>query len=104
MVAPIWSYDFVADRTHEGKAFRMLFIIDEFTRESLVIRVARKLKATDVIEAVCELFVSRGVPAHIRSDNGPEFVVQALPDWIAAVGARPSRSPVARICDTNTRT
>lgn len=54
----------------------------------LAIRVARKLKATDVIEALCKLFVSRGVPAHIRSDNGPEFVAIALRDWIAAVGAK----------------
>ena len=56
----------------------MLCIIGEFTRESLAIRVARKLRATDVIDALCELFVSRGVPAHIRSDNGPEFVAEAL--------------------------
>lgn len=48
----------------------------------------RKLKATDVIEALCQLFVSRGIPAHIRSDNGPEFVAEALRDWVAAVGAR----------------
>jgi transposase InsO family protein len=61
-----------------GKAFRMLYIIDEFSRKSLAIRVARKLKAADVIEALCDLFVSRGVPAHIRSDNGPEFVSAAL--------------------------
>ena len=73
----VWSYDFVADRTHDGRAFRMLCIIDEYTRESLAIRVARKLKATDVIEALCELFVSRGIPAYIRSDNGPEFVAEA---------------------------
>jgi putative transposase len=84
----VWSYDFVADRTHDGKAFRMLCIIDEFSRESLAIRVARRLKATDVIEALCELFVSRGIPAHIRSDNGPEFVALALREWIAAVGAK----------------
>jgi putative transposase len=84
----VWSYDFVADRTHDGKAFRMLCIIDEFTRESLAIRVARKLKATDVIEALADLFVLRGVPAHIRSDNGPEFVAQALRDWIVSVGAK----------------
>ena len=64
----------------------MLCIIDEFSRESLAIRVARKLKATDVIEALCELFVSRGIPAHIRSDNGPEFVAETLWDWVA--GAR----------------
>ena len=84
----VWSYDFVADRTHEGKAFRMLCIIDEFTREALTIRVVRKLKATDVIDELADLFILRGVPAHIRSDNGPEFVAQALRDWIAAVGAK----------------
>src|SRR6516162_7055688 len=84
----VWSYDFVADRTHDGKVFRMLCVIDEFTRESLAIRVARKLKATDVIQALCDLFVTREVPTHIRSDNGPEFVAMALRRWIAAVGAR----------------
>jgi transposase InsO family protein len=66
----------------------MLCIIDEFTREALAIRVARKIRSTDVIEALADLFILRGVPAHIRSDNGPEFVAQALRDWIAAVGAR----------------
>ena len=84
----VWSYDFVADRTHDGKAFRMLCIIDEFTREAIAIRVARSLKSTEVIEALCDLFVERGVPAHIRSDNGPEFVALALRQWIAAVGAK----------------
>jgi putative transposase len=82
----VWSYDFVADRTHDGKAFRMLCIIDEFSRESLAIRVARKLKATDVICASCS---SRGAfPTHIRSDNGPEFVAEVLRDWIATVVAK----------------
>lgn len=84
----VWSYDFVTDRTHDGRSFRMLCIIDEFTPESLAIKVGRKLKAADVIEALCELFVSRGIPAHIRSDNGPEFVAEALRGWIAAVGAK----------------
>ena len=84
----VWSYDFVADSTHDGKAFRMLCIIDEFTRESLAIRVARKLKATDVIEALSDLFILRGIPTYIRSDNGPEFVAAALREWIAAVGAK----------------
>lgn len=69
-------------------AFRMLCIIDEFSRESLAIRAARKFKATDLIEALCELFVSRGIPARIRSDNGPEFVAEAVRDRIATVGAR----------------
>ena len=66
----------------------MLCVIDEFTRESLAIRVARKLKATDVIDALADLFILRGIPAHIRSDNGPEFVATALREWIAAVGAK----------------
>ncbi len=66
----------------------MLRIIDEFSRESLAIRVARKLKATDVTEALCELFISRDIPTHVGSDNGLEFVAEALRDWIAAVGAR----------------
>ncbi len=84
----VWSYDFVADRTHDGRSYRMLCIIDEFTREALAIRVARRLNATDVIEALCDLFLMRGIPAHIRSDNGPEFVAAALRAWIAAVGAK----------------
>ena len=66
----------------------MLCIIDEFTREALAIRVARRLNSTDVIEALCDLFIVRGVPAHIRSDNGPEFIAAALREWIAAVGAK----------------
>jgi putative transposase len=66
----------------------MLCIIDEFTREALAIRVARKIKSADVIEALADLFILRGLPAHIRSDNGPEFVALALRKWIAAVGAK----------------
>ena len=84
----VWSYDFVHHRTHDGRAFRMLNIVDEFTRECLAIRVARKLKSTDVIDALSDLFLIRGVPAHIRSDNGPEFVADAVQKWIGAVGAR----------------
>jgi transposase InsO family protein len=84
----VWSYDFVADRTHDGRAYRMLCILDEFTRESLAIRVARRLRSTDVIEALADLFILRSVPTHIRSDNGPEFIAEALRTWIAAVGAR----------------
>jgi len=84
----VWSHDFVADRTHDGKAFQMLCIIDEFTRETLAIRVARKIRSADVIEALADLFILRGLPAHIRSDNGPEFVALALREWIAAVGAK----------------
>jgi len=84
----VWSYDFVEDRTHEGRKYRMLTIIDEFTHESLAIRVARKLTSTDVIDVLSDLFILRGVPGHVRSDNGPEFVAKAVQDWIAAVGAK----------------
>lgn len=84
----VWSYDFVHHRTHDGRAFRMLNIVDEFTRECLAIRVARKLKSADVIDVLSDLFLIRGVPAHIRSDNGPEFVADAVQKWIGLVGAR----------------
>ena len=79
----VWSYDFVEDRTHEGRKYRMLNVLDEFTHECLTIRVARKLKAIDVIDVLSDLFILRGIPAHIRSDNGPEFVAKAVQDWIA---------------------
>jgi putative transposase len=84
----VWSYDFVEDRTHDGRKFRMLNVLDEFTHECLAIRVARKLKSIDVIEVLSDLFILRGVPGHIRSDNGPEFVAKAVQDWITAVGAK----------------
>jgi transposase InsO family protein len=84
----VWSYDFVEDRTHDGRKYRMLNVIDEFTHECLAIRVARKLKATDVIDVLAGLFILRGVPGHVRSDNGPEFVAKAVQEWITAVGAR----------------
>ena len=66
----VWSYDFVMDRTHDGRAFRMLTVIDEFTRRCLAIKVDRKLKSDDVLECLAELFVKNGPPDHIRSDNG----------------------------------
>ena len=84
----VWAYDFVEDRTHDGRRFRMLNVVDEFTRECLAIKIARKLKGADVIELLADLFVSRGTPEHIRSDNGPEFVAEAVQGWIAAVGAK----------------
>ena len=84
----VWSYDFVEDRTHDGRRIRMLNIIDEFTHECLAIRVARRLKSIDVIDALSDLFILRGVPGHIRSDNGPEFIAKAVQDWIGAVGRK----------------
>ena len=68
----------------------MLNVVDEFTHKGLAIRVARKLKATDVIDVLSDLFILRGIPGHIRSDNGPEFVAQAVQDWIRAVGSKPA--------------
>jgi putative transposase len=84
----VWSYDFVHCRTDDGKAFRTLNILDEFSRECLAIKVDRKLNATSVIDALSDLFILRGVPAFIRSDNGPEFVAQAVRARITAVGAQ----------------
>jgi transposase InsO family protein len=66
----------------------MLNVLDEFTHECLAIRVARKLKAIDVIDVLSNLFILRGIPGHIRSDNGPEFVAEAVQAWITAVGAK----------------
>jgi transposase InsO family protein len=84
----VWSYDFVEDRTHDGRKYRMLNVIDEFTHECIAIRVSRRLKAVDVIDVLSDLFILRGVPGHVRSDNGPEFVARAVQEWIAAVGAK----------------
>jgi len=81
-------HDFVEDRTHDGRKFRMLNVIDEFTHECLAIRVARKLNATEVIDLLSDPFILRGIPSHVRSDNGPEFVAQAVQDWIRAVGSK----------------
>ena len=83
----VWSYDFVHHRTDDGRAFRTLNILDEFSRECLAIRVKRKLNSTDVVDALTDLFILRGVPAFIRSDNGPEFIAEIVRNWIAAVGA-----------------
>jgi putative transposase len=84
----VWSYDFVEERTHDRRKLRLLNIIDEFTHECLAIRVARQLKSIDVIDLLSDLFILYGVPDHIRSDNGPEFLATAVQEWIAAVGAK----------------
>ncbi|MEL6793370.1 MAG: IS3 family transposase, partial [Pseudomonadota bacterium] len=84
----VWSYDFVQDRTHDGRAFRTLNIIDEYTKEALMIRVDRKLNSIDVVDALTDLFILRGPPEFVRSDNGPEFIAEKVRTWIAAVGAK----------------
>ena len=78
----VWSYDFVMDRTQEGRPYRMLNILDEYSRECLSIRVKRKLNSRDVMDVLSELFIQKGVPKYIRSDNGPEFIATALKDWL----------------------
>lgn len=74
----VWAYDFVQDRTHDGKAFRILTVIDEYSRECLALKVARKLKSVDVLETLADLFIIKGIPDYIRSDNGPEFTAVML--------------------------
>ena len=84
----VWSYDFVHHRTDDRKVFRTLNILDEYSRECLAIRVKRKLNSTDFMDVLTDLFILRGVPAFIRPDNGPEFVAEAVRNWINAVGAK----------------
>jgi transposase InsO family protein len=84
----VWSYDFVMARTADGRAFRMLNIIDEHTRECLAIEVKRKITSQDVIDQLFELFIFRGIPKHIRSDNGPEFTAKAVRKWLERLGVK----------------
>ena len=80
----VWSYDFVFDRTEDGRQLKFLNIVDEYTRECLVINVARSIKALGVVQSLSRLVVERGAPDFIRSDNGPEFVAQAVQMWLKA--------------------
>ena len=84
----VWSYDFVQDRTEDGRAFRMLCVIDEFTRRCLAIVVARRLRSDDVLQCLTDLFVAHGPPQHIRSDNGPEFAAKAVRQWLGKLGVK----------------
>ena len=82
----VWAYDFVKAMTHDGRALRLLVLLDEYTRECLAICVARRLGSLEVIETLAEVMLWRGIPEHIRSDNGPEFIAQDLRKWLAKVG------------------
>lgn len=84
----VWSYDFVMDKTYEGRPFRTLNVIDEFTRESLAIKVKRNLKSEDVLECLAELFCTKGIPDHIRSDNGSEFTAKHVRKWLNRLGVK----------------
>jgi len=84
----VWAYDFVQDRTYNGKSFRILTVIDEYTRECLALRVERKLKSEDVIDTLADLFIRKGIPAYIRSDNGSEFTARIVRKWLGRLGAK----------------
>ena len=84
----VWAYDFVQARTHDGRTFRMLTVIDEFSRECLAIAVARHLRSDDVLHVLTYLFTRHGAPDYIRSDNGSEFTAKAVRAWLPRVGAK----------------
>jgi transposase InsO family protein len=85
----VWSYDFVSERTHDGRSFKILNVIDEYTRECLASHVARRIRSQDVIFVLAELFMKHGTPEHIRSDNGPEFVAKKLMAWFKVLDVKP---------------
>jgi putative transposase len=82
----VWSCDFVSAITHDGRSLRLLTLIDEYTRECLAIRVARRLGSQEVIETLADVMLARGIPEHLRSDNGREFVARELHKWLASLG------------------
>lgn len=84
----VWSWDFVMDRTDDGRPIKMLTLIDEFTKESLAIYPARRIRAHDVVDIFADVMIERGVPEFIRSDNGPERVAKKLRRWLGRVGAK----------------
>jgi putative transposase len=85
----VWAYDIVEDRTHDGRTLRMLTMVDEYTRECLAIDVARRLTSEDVLERLTDLFIRRGVPEYIRSDNGAEFTNHAVRSWLDRMEVKP---------------
>jgi putative transposase len=84
----VWSYDFVEERTTDGRKFRILNIIDEYTRECLCCKVERRLNSQSVLDALFELFILRGIPEHIRSDNGSEFAARTVRKWLGGLGVK----------------
>ncbi|HJO06752.1 MAG TPA: IS3 family transposase [Chloroflexota bacterium] len=84
----VWAYDFVADRTHDGRPLKILTVVDEYSRECLAIIVARRLRSTDVLETLTELFLTYGIPANIRSDNGSEFTAELVRLWLEALSVQ----------------
>jgi putative transposase len=83
----VWSYDFVEAQTHDGRKLRLLTLIDEYSRECLAIRVDRRINSFGVIETLADVMLTRGVPEHIRSDNGAEMTAKVVRSWFATLGA-----------------
>ena len=84
----VWSYDFMTARTRDGRALRLLNVLDEYSRECLAVVVKRQLTADDVVECLADLFIRKGIPLHLRSDNGPEFTAIAVREWLGRLGVR----------------
>jgi len=82
----VWSWDFVFDRTHDGRPIKLMVVIDEYTRECLAIHVARRIRGKDAIDVFADLMETHGIPEHIRSDNGPEMVAGKLRSWLGRLG------------------
>jgi transposase InsO family protein len=82
----VWSWDFVMGRSADGRAIKILTLIDEFTKEALAIYAARRIRAHDVIDLFADVMIERGIPEHIRSDNGPEMVAKSLRGWLGKLG------------------
>ena len=84
----VWAWDFIYDRTHGGRTLKWLSIVDEYTRECLALVVARSITSEEVLDVLADLFMVRGVPDHIHSDNGPEFIAKAMRQWLERTGAK----------------
>jgi transposase InsO family protein len=84
----VWSWDFVMDRTDDGRPIKILTLIDEYTKEALAIVPARRIRSNDVIDIFADVMIERGIPEHIRSDNGPEMVAKNLREWLGKLGTK----------------
>jgi len=85
----VWSYDFIFDRTRDGRAVKIMTVIDEYTRECLALRAERSMKSEDVLEVLDDLFMRRGIPEHMRSDNGPEMTAEVVRSWLDTLEVKP---------------
>jgi transposase InsO family protein len=85
----VWSYDFIFDRTRDGRAVKILTVIDEYTRECLALRAERSMRSEGVLEVLDDLFIRRGIPEHIRSDNGSEMTAKLVRSWLDTLQVKP---------------